>query len=123
MPVMKPCVERDCAELVEKGGDPRCPKHRRQHRRRRKAEGSTGARGSTRQWRELRVKVLRRDGYACTYCGSSEDLEIHHMDGDSSNNNLYNLVSVCRRHHQELSERQAADKRKQLRERRQQDES
>ena len=54
MPV-KPCL--DCGALSTSS---RCRRHRRL---------STGQRGSTRQWRQVRAQVLLRDGYRCQLCG------------------------------------------------------
>lgn len=30
-------------------------------------------------WYQCRKKILRRDGYACRNCGSSEQLQVHHI--------------------------------------------
>jgi len=35
----------------------------------------------------------------CFMCGSDEDVTIHHEDGDIENNNLGNLVVLCRSCH------------------------
>jgi 5-methylcytosine-specific restriction endonuclease McrA len=35
------------------------------------------------------------DGRRCTVCGATEDLEVHHRDGDPSNDALDNLRSLC----------------------------
>ncbi len=46
-----------------------------------------------------RLKVLERDGYKCTECGSAQDLGVHHKDGSGNserpNNALSNLVTLC----------------------------
>ena len=34
---------------------------------------------NTKKYRELRTKVLNRDGHVCMYCGSSEQLTIDHV--------------------------------------------
>ena len=31
------------------------------------------------RWYALRDKVLKQDGYTCRYCGSRENLQVHHM--------------------------------------------
>ena len=54
--------------------------------------------GSTRAWRVLLQLVLRRDGYRCVLCDSTEELEIHHLDGDWTNNAPSNLQTRCLRH-------------------------
>lgn len=45
----------------------------------------------------LRNAVLERDGYKCSYCNfrGKEWQEVSYVDGDSSNNKLSNLTTVC----------------------------
>jgi 5-methylcytosine-specific restriction endonuclease McrA len=54
--------------------------------------------GSTRQWRSIRERILRRDGYICQYCGQEADTVDHvlprRLGGNDSDGNL---VSSCRR--------------------------
>ena len=30
------------------------------------------------RWKEKREKILKRDGYKCRWCGSIDDLQVHH---------------------------------------------
>ena len=30
-------------------------------------------------WRQLRARIMRRDGYTCTDCGSTWNLQVHHL--------------------------------------------
>lgn len=50
-----------------------------------------------------RKKVLLRDDYTCTMCGNKRNLVVHHIDfsgqGDNPNNDLDNLVTLCRKCH------------------------
>ena len=48
-------------------------------------------------WRELRLKVLKRDDFICQYCGyRSEKFQIiHHADDNPDNNDESNLVTIC----------------------------
>lgn len=45
---------------------------------------STGRRGLYEQklmdprWKAKREKILKRDGYRCTWCGKTENLQVHH---------------------------------------------
>lgn len=43
--------------------------------------------------------TLKRDGYKCVLCGSTENLAVHHIDGsgqsDKPNNAPGNLITVC----------------------------
>jgi 5-methylcytosine-specific restriction endonuclease McrA len=43
-----------------------CPRHRKRN-------------GSTRRWRELRVRALIRAGSRCERCGSRDKLHAHHL--------------------------------------------
>lgn len=43
-----------------------------------------------------RSKILDRDERQCQDCGSTHNLEIHHIDGDPSNNHPSNAKTVCK---------------------------
>ena len=45
----------------------------------------------------LRIQVLERDGYKCSYCGYHADewQTVNYIDGDSSNNKKNNLTTAC----------------------------
>lgn len=52
------------------------------------------------EWQELRRQILQRDGYACQRCGSTSQLEIHHLKarhagGTDSPENLITLCEAC----------------------------
>ena len=78
-----------CNQLVEAS---EYVAHVRGHR-----QGMT-ARGSTRRWRQLRELVLQRDGHRCRVCGSEQRLEVHHVDGNSANDDPLNLQVRCTEH-------------------------
>ena len=68
------CSEPGCPEITEKGS--RCPAHTRYSK----------GRGSTYQWRKTRDRILRRDGYRCTYtdedgnrCPERDRLHVDHV--------------------------------------------
>jgi hypothetical protein len=42
-----------------------------------------------------REKCLSQKINVCWVCGTSEGLEVHHIDGDRSNNELENLTPLC----------------------------
>lgn len=48
---------------------------------------------------------LHRDGFKCTECGATENLVVHHIDESRKtgqlNNDLENLVTLCRKCHSE----------------------
>ncbi len=46
---------------------------------------------------EGKKAALERDGHRCVVTGEIENLTIHHIDGNESNNNLVNLVTVSRK--------------------------
>lgn len=55
---------------------------------------------SNSEWHETRYPILERDGYRCQECGSTQDLDVHHIqarkdDGDDSPENLITLCKVC----------------------------
>ena len=50
-------------------------------------------------WARLRRAILDRDGWQCQRCGMYGRLEVHHRDGDPSNNTPDNLTTYCRRCH------------------------
>ena len=56
-----------------------------------------GSRNWDKKWEQLRLKILERDDYTCQYCGYRYEkyLNCHHIDGDSENNDLENIVVVC----------------------------
>jgi hypothetical protein len=43
----------------------------------------------------LRKRAIKHRGDACAQCGSSENLGIHHRDGNPANNALDNLMTLC----------------------------
>lgn len=49
------------------------------------------------EWKQIRQKILERDGYACQYCGFKSDKWqiVHHIDGNPNNNRHSNLMVVC----------------------------
>jgi len=42
-----------------------------------------------------REKCLREKGEQCVECDATEQIEVHHIDGDRTNNRLSNLVPLC----------------------------
>lgn len=58
-----------------------------------------------------RQKALREKGRSCDICGASEDIEVHHIDGNNANNDLENLIPLCRFHHNQVHSGKGADER------------
>ena len=49
----------------------------------------------------LSIQTYRRaKATQCAWCGSKNNLCVHHLDGDRYNNDLSNLITVCKRCHQ-----------------------
>jgi 5-methylcytosine-specific restriction endonuclease McrA len=53
-----------------------------------------------RDYQELRERVLRRDSWRCSFCGSMKSLEIHHQrfrsrSGEDTEENLITLCASC----------------------------
>ena len=51
-------------------------------------------------YKELRDQVLARDGWRCQHCGSSRNLQVHHLRarnklGDDAPENLITLCADC----------------------------
>jgi len=51
-------------------------------------------------YEELRLRVLRRDGWRCQVCGSRQNLELHHQQfrshsGEDADHNLITLCMNC----------------------------
>lgn len=90
---MRVCL--GCTRLVSKGS--RCPSCQRANRKRRKAEGRTGERGSTAASRKRRANVLARDGHRCRYCGAPATIADHvkalALGGSDTEDNM---VAACR---------------------------
>ena len=73
-------------------------KAREKHRRRqiqRERPSPTGA-GS-----DVRRRVRVRDGEKCRWCGTSSDLQVHHIKyrSEGGPNTMNNLITLCAEHH------------------------
>ena len=52
-------------------------------------------------YEQLRQRVLRRDGWRCQFCGSRQNLEVHHQlfRSHSDKDNEDNLITLCAKCH------------------------
>ena len=50
----------------------------------------------TREYQRLRRRILEACGYRCERCGRAGRLELHHRNGDSSDDRPENLRPLCR---------------------------
>ena len=48
-----------------------------------------------RGWKEVRDVILARDGRQCAICDAEQDLHIHHVDLDPTNDDAANLLTLC----------------------------
>jgi len=60
------------------------------------------------EWYEKRKEIYKRDGHTCqgTNCknvGQRVPLDVHHINDDSNNNTLTNLISLCRSCHVKIT--------------------
>jgi len=53
-------------------------------------------------YQHIKAKVKDRDSYQCVICGSTENLEVHHINGIKKDNHLENLVTLCRKCHHKI---------------------
>jgi 5-methylcytosine-specific restriction endonuclease McrA len=58
---------------------------------------------SRKEYDRLRIRVLERDRWKCQRCGSSIDLQVHHLRyrGRLGPDTLDNLISLCANCHAE----------------------
>jgi 5-methylcytosine-specific restriction endonuclease McrA len=58
----------------------------------------------SREYEDLRQRVLRRDGWRCQFCGSSTNLEVHHQRfrSRSGEDNEENLITLCTNCHSSI---------------------
>ena len=89
-------------------GGSRCAEHQRERNRVGQAKGTTAA------WRKAREAALRRDGHRCVVCGSTEKLQVHHIDGRGvgADEHPLELLEVrCLKHHHEATAQLARQRR------------
>lgn len=62
----------------------------------------TGHRNQMRS-RHQAKKIVKKLGWIrkCVECGQTDKINLHHIDGNPLNNDINNLVYLCRKHHME----------------------
>jgi len=80
----------DRFDLMECRADPTAAERQARYRARKKLSDT--------EWYSLREAVFERDGYACTYCGATEDLACDHVIPliQGGTNDMENLTTACR---------------------------
>lgn len=76
----------------------------RQHLQTFSADPLPSRRPSGRHKKQLRTRVLERDCYRCTHCGTTTNLEMHHLIplSQGGTNHLDNLTTLCHTCHTTL---------------------
>jgi HNH endonuclease len=86
--VKRPCLK--CERPIPSGSY--CPQCKPRPHDPGRLRGSRG--------QKLRKAMLAAYGYRCAECGASGvRLEVHHMNGDETDNSPGNLVVLCKKHH------------------------
>lgn len=49
-----------------------------------------------------RERCIEEKGERCDLCGSTENIQVHHIDGNQMNDSLENLLPLCSEHHSEV---------------------
>ena len=52
--------------------------------------------------KKIRGRCFDEYDEECDHCGSGEDVDVHHIDGDATNNNIENLIPLCRSCHKKV---------------------
>lgn len=60
-------------------------------------------------WRAWQAKRLRFDGYRCCMCKREDDLVVHHWRFELFNETLADLMTLCRRCHREIHQREPGE--------------
>jgi len=65
----------------------------------------------SKEWQELRLKVLKRSNFQCEGCGESNSLDIHHLTYDRIGDELLiDLVALCRDCHGKIHDKNEPSK-------------
>jgi 5-methylcytosine-specific restriction endonuclease McrA len=89
---VRPCIS--CRRLIEAGSYcPSCGWRRNTYY-------SDRLRG--RKWQRIRTSILRAYNDQCAHCERVVPLEIHHMNGDPSDNRRENMIPLCVDCHREV---------------------
>jgi hypothetical protein len=94
-----PCLAPGCNQILDVPGPRYCPRHNLRSPDRRRSR--SGEPWSTTAWR-ARAKAYRATHPVCERCGSSEQLEVHHVDGNARERLIVDdskLMTLCHRCH------------------------
>lgn len=69
----------------------------------RKKEKKKSKSTGTKEYKAFRAKILKRDNYKCTQCGSENELEVHHIKEKCNYPELLmvedNVITLCKECH------------------------
>lgn len=63
---------------------------------------STGHNKFVKWYGDLRDLILERDEYTCQQCQGTDELIVHHLNGNDRNNSPSNLITICKYCHLNL---------------------
>ena len=99
------CSYPRCPNLAVKGG--RCEQHKKQEQQQiDQQRGTSSERGYNYRWRKTRTVKLNQDPLCqeCLYEGLVRTAEeVHHKDGNPHNNDMDNLLSLCKSCHSHIT--------------------
>ena len=103
-----------CPALIDHGVQvcPRCAPLAQEQQRQAGREYDRDRPSSTQRgygsahWRKLRLMILRRQPLCACGCGQAST-EVHHVDGDSSNNDWDNLEALTKECHSRITAKEA----------------
>jgi hypothetical protein len=76
--------------------------------------GETGTVKNGINTKEYRRIAFKAHGKHCAICGYDRVIDVHHLDGDRTNNSPENLIPLCRNHHAELHTNEFGDEIREL---------
>ncbi len=111
----------DCGMIVDIPGHCAvafCGKPLPKRRRRWCSDKCSRVYGQNHFWGNARHEARRRDGYKCVRCESKENIEVNHIIprmgrgyGTGCHHHQTNLETLCKQHHQEVTNRQRHQRR------------
>lgn len=101
IPCRRSCMAQNKMTRLEVGRRYR-EKHRRPFERMTEPEAQYRSRD---YFGGLRDQVLDREDRRCLMCGQTQQLIVHHKDGNKDHNELANLIALCRRCHPKVHSR------------------
>ena len=96
---------------VLRGRCPDCKREQDQAKNKRRTAARCAR--STGRWQAVRAQAIRRDGNRCSNCGSTEELEGHHIRPLAKGGSAYsldNVITLCASCHQQKDSTRKPDR-------------